>query len=352
MVAGLIFLVLPASYTFADGSHFEGTWKNFLPHGHGTYTWPDGTVFKGSFNEGQIHGEGELSQQPVGNLLYNERGPIPTTITYTGGFSNGCAGGKGIITFSLDEARTVRENTCTQFSGHFSKGAATGAGEFLYPASVETGQWSEGVYVAGSGNRSEATPEAQAKIRACYQAQLAKPVPWDGRPIDPGKEVLLVRGVAVKRLGKHQELGVQTSHDLLRLMQKQYTANGGKEGKDEKGNTVWTFGPAQVEIMEKLGMFKRSDFVVVTFENLESFPYSVLSYTWNDSKWRELVLALQKLKPGMLEEGEEEEFFWLDIFCLDQFKADKMKSIFRSNEIYGWAVKYYVMGLAIFDRVW
>ena len=99
-------------------------------------------------------------------------------------------------------------------------------------------------------------------------------------------------------------------------------------------------------------MFKRSDFVVVTFENLESFPYSVLSYTWNDSKWRALVLALQKLKPGMLEEGEEEEFFWLDIFCLDQFKADKMKSIFRSNEIYGWAVKYYVMGLAIFDRVW
>ena len=196
------------------------------------------------------------------------------------------------------------------------------------------------------------TPEAQAKIRAWYQAQLAKPVPWDGKSIDHGKEILLVRGPALMRLCQHPELGVQTSHDLLRLMQKQYTANGGKEGKDEKGNTVWTFGPAQVEIMEKLGMFKRSDFVVVTFENLESFPYSVLSYTWNDSKWRELVLALQKLKPGMLEEGEEEEFFWLDIFCLDQFKADKMKSIFRSNEIYGWAVKYYVMGLAIFDRVW
>ena len=64
------------------------------------------------------------------------------------------------------------------------------------------------------------------------------------------------------------------------------------------------------------------------------------------------MLGLQKLLPGMLEEGEEEEFFWLYIFCLDQFKADKMKIIFLSNEIYGWAVKYYVMGLAIFDRVW
>ena len=59
-------------------------------------------------------------------------------------------------------------------------------------------------------------PEAQAKIRAWYQAQLAKPVPWDRRPIDHGKEILLVRGVALKRLSKHQELGVQTSHDLRR----------------------------------------------------------------------------------------------------------------------------------------
>ena len=154
------------------------------------------------------------------------------------------------------------------------------------------------------------------------------------------------------RLALHPELGVQTSHDLLRLLGKQYTDDGGKEVEDEKGNKVWAFGPAQVEIMEKLGMFKRSDFVVVAFEKLESFPYSVWSYTWNDSKWRELVLALQKVLPGMFEEGEEEEFFWLDIFCLDQFKADKMKSIFRSDEIYGWAVKYYVLGLAIFDRVW
>ena len=194
------------------------------------------------------------------------------------------------------------------------------------------------------------TPEAQAKIRAWYQAQLAKPVPWDGKSIDHGKEILLVRGPALMRLCQHPELGVQTSHDLLRLMQKQYTANGGKEGKDEKGNTVWTFGPAQVEIMEKLGMFKRSDFVVVTFEKLESFPYSVLSYTWNDSKWSELVgddeSGLKTVLPEMC------QFFWLDIFCLDQFSADKMKTIVRSAEIYEWASEYYGMGLGIFDRVW
>ena len=96
-------------------------------------------------------------------------------------------------------------------------------------------------------------------------------------------------------------------------------------------------------------MFRCSDFVVVTFENLEHFEYSVLSYTWNDSPWKELVGGLQLV---LWPWGMKKVFFWLDIFCLDQFKADKMKSIFRSNAIYGWAVKYYVMGLAIFDRVW
>ena len=45
-------------------------------------------------------------------------------------------------------------------------------------------------------------------------------------------------------------------------------------------------------------------------------------------------------------------FFWLDIFCLDQFSADKMKTIVRGNEICEWASKYYGMGLVIFDRVW
>ena len=96
-------------------------------------------------------------------------------------------------------------------------------------------------------------------------------------------------------------------------------------------------------------MFRCSDFVVVTFENLEHFEYSVLSYTWNDSPWKELVGGLQLV---LWPWGMKKVFFWLDIFCLDQFCADKMESIVRSDEIYGWAQKYFGMGLAIFDRVW
>ena len=88
-----------------------------------------------------------------------------------------------------------------------------------------------------------------------------------------------------------------------------------------------------------------------------------MSYTRSDSKWSELVghssswwrdddrwglkgKLLQKL-PDM-----SSRFFWLDIFCLDQFSADKMKTIVRSNEIYEWASEYYGMGVGILERLW
>jgi len=38
-----------SSYTFEDGSHYEGTWQNFMPHGKGTYKFINGTVYTVSF---------------------------------------------------------------------------------------------------------------------------------------------------------------------------------------------------------------------------------------------------------------------------------------------------------------
>ena len=48
----------------------------------------------------------------------------------------------------------------------------------------------------------------------------------------------------------------------------------------------------------------------------------------------------------------DDSLLWIDIFCLDQFHPDKMDTIRKSADIYGYATKYYVIGLAIFDRVW
>jgi hypothetical protein len=41
--------------------------------------------------------------------------------------------------------------------------------------------------------------------------------------------------------------------------------------------------------MEQRGMFKRKDFEVPTFEQLALFTFTVLSCTWCDSKWSDLV---------------------------------------------------------------
>ena len=46
------------------------------------------------------------------------------------------------------------------------------------------------------------------------------------------------------------------------------------------------------------------------------------------------------------------QWFWIDIFCLDQQHPDKMETIKRSNEIYALAKYYFVIGLACFNRLW
>ena len=96
--------------------------------------------------------------------------------------------------------------------------------------------------------------------------------PLTGRPIDPGNQVLLVRVAAMEDLSRHPEHGGKTSHDILSDIQKGYKEAGGTGLKDDEGKTNrWAGGPSQMTIMEKLGMFRRKAFVVVTFE-LEPVP--------------------------------------------------------------------------------
>ena len=212
------------------------------------------------------------------------------------------------------------------------------------------------------------TPEAQAKIRAWYQTQLAKPVPWDGRTIDPGEEILapaavdfveeapaaveedapaveeapvykatadvhprdgvmLVKGKALLALAEHKEYGKMTSHQILVVLTKKF-----KQGKGEK---------SQKQIMVESGMFQDADFKIATFVDLEmEEELTVLTYTWNDSPAREQYGPLYR---KMEAQGIDMfvKWFWIDIFCLDQQHPDKMETIKRSNEIYALA-KYYL----------
>ena len=196
------------------------------------------------------------------------------------------------------------------------------------------------------------TPEAQAKIRAWYQTQLAKPVPWDPAAVEeapvykatadvhPRDGVMLVKGKALLTLAEHEEYGKMTSHQILVVLTKKF-----KQGKGEK---------SQKQIMVELGMFQDADFKIATFVDLKKYKsHSVITYTWNDSPAREQYGPLnKKMESQVIPIDMSAQWFWIDIFCLDQQHPDKMETIKRSNEIYALSKYYFVIGLACFNRLW
>ena len=155
----------------------------------------------------------------------------------------------------------------------------------------------------------------------------------------PGKGVWMLKFGALKKLAEDQKLGKRTSHEHLAEMQAKHSEGGG----------------SQMEIMKKLGMFEEGAtgaFVWITFKRLPETIFTVLTYTWADSKWSEMLKAWLNLPKEKLDGLTDDSLLWIDIFCLDQFHPDKMDTIRKSADIYGYATRYYVIGLAIFDRVW
>ena len=52
------------SFTYDDGSTYEGEFEDGKVHGQGTYTWAGGRMYEGAFESGLPHGEG-LAQRRV-----------------------------------------------------------------------------------------------------------------------------------------------------------------------------------------------------------------------------------------------------------------------------------------------
>ena len=59
---------------FADGSRYEGQWKDGQKHGKGKYIYADGELYEGQWYQGKAHGEGtNVSKQSApGALLDSE----------------------------------------------------------------------------------------------------------------------------------------------------------------------------------------------------------------------------------------------------------------------------------------
>ena len=45
-------------HTFPDGSYYEGTFRENMPHGNGEFYWPDGIKYSGQWKNGLQEGIG------------------------------------------------------------------------------------------------------------------------------------------------------------------------------------------------------------------------------------------------------------------------------------------------------
>ena len=120
------------SFTYDDGSIYEGEFVDGKVHGQGTYTWSDGTMYEGAFESGLPHGEGRLTW-PSGAMY---EGPFqagekagtgtmtwPSGVTYTGDFVGGLIKGTG----------TMAWPDGTSYIGKFVDGRPEGTGTIAWP---------------------------------------------------------------------------------------------------------------------------------------------------------------------------------------------------------------------------
>ena len=120
------------SFTYDDGSSYEGEFEDGKVHGQGTYSWSDGTMYQGAFESGLPHGEG--------------RQTWPSGATYEGNFTAGRINGYGTLTLPdgttytgdfVDERRegtgTLTLPDATTYMGDFVDEEPEGTGTITWP---------------------------------------------------------------------------------------------------------------------------------------------------------------------------------------------------------------------------
>jgi hypothetical protein len=135
------------TYTFPNGSVYEGRWRFDKMDGEGTLIYQNGTRYKGEFAEGTISGYGSLNYPDgssyTGSFIegtFNGEGTFtnPNGTTYTGWWADGLAQGRGKQTFASGAV----------YQGLFRKGKPHGQGIMLYPdGKIEQGTFNEGEYI-------------------------------------------------------------------------------------------------------------------------------------------------------------------------------------------------------------
>jgi hypothetical protein len=173
------------SFAYADGSKYEGAFRNGKPHGKGIFQHYDGDRYEGEFKNGFEDGNGTLhakdgkvytgiwkegefvlaesllAQQQTGCIqgdCQNGRGTFVKKedgSKYVGAFRSGLPHGEGVMYFANGE----------QFSGQWADGEMDGQGTMRMLTGAEVkGYWKAGAYVGATlPEEQPAPPPAEPK---------------------------------------------------------------------------------------------------------------------------------------------------------------------------------------------
>jgi len=107
----------------------------------------------------------------------------------------------------------------------------------------------------------------------------------------------------------------------------------------------WMVSGNIFSIIPKVNNDGVSNFREVTWEELPSAYYAVLSYQW-EQDWHSILRHILQLNPVTA------EWIWVDSICLDQTDPRRMETIRRSDEIYSNANEYHLIEMGALTRGW
>ena len=115
---------------WADGTRYEGEYRDGKRHGRGTYTWPDGDRYEGQWRDGKRHGRGTLTWKGTGEYAGREG-------RYEGQWRNSKRHGRGSQTWPVGH----------RYEGQWRDGKPHGHGTLTVASGDRyEGQWRKGCF--------------------------------------------------------------------------------------------------------------------------------------------------------------------------------------------------------------
>ena len=157
--------------TWADGSHYQGGWKNGLPDGQGTSTLASGNKYKGDYKNGFMDGQGNFTfasgniyQGAWKNDTKDGQGTYtsPHRKIYEGTWKNDLMDGQGSKTWAngdkyqgewkkgLQDGQGTQTWDDRKYEGGWKNGLEDGKGTYTYADGTKYKVWMEKGYVMKS----------------------------------------------------------------------------------------------------------------------------------------------------------------------------------------------------------